>query len=128
MSIFRFSALSGVLAVFLFGMYLLNAKLSPNNMVFIPQFPLFNLFFAFLGIITYKICLIGLKKSADISVFFILGTVVVKMLLSMIMALIFIYGRQFDKVGFLISFFVPYFIYTSFEIYSLMSNLRALKK
>jgi hypothetical protein len=69
-----------------------------------------------------------LKKSADSSVFIVLGMVVGKMLLSMIFALIFIYGSSFNKIAFLISFFLPYFIYTAFEIYSLMSNLRALKK
>jgi hypothetical protein len=128
MSIVRFSALTTVIAVFLYGFFYINSHFNASMQVFIPEFPFFNIFFAVLAIITFRICQIGLKKSADVSVFFILGTIVLKMLLSMVMALIFIYGRKIDKLAFLISFFVPYFIYTSFEIYSLMSNLRALKK
>ena len=103
-----------------------------NNLLerdyFLRAYPAFILFFYVIGVVAYGICEWGLKKSADRSVFIVLGAVVAKLLLSMVFALIFIYGNRIDKIGFLISFFLPYFIYSTFEIYTLLYNLRALKK
>lgn len=99
-----------------------------SKMVFLPTYPIFIFFFFVISLLVYIICVFGLKKEADSSVFIVLGAVVVKLLLSMVFALIFIYGNRIDKVGFLISFFLPYFIYSTFEIYTLLYNLRALKK
>ncbi len=99
-----------------------------SKVVFLSTYPIFISFFFVISILVYLICVFGLKKEADSSVFIVLGSVVVKLLLSMVFALIFIYGKRIDKVGFLISFFLPYFIYSTFEIYTLLYNLRALKK
>lgn len=95
---------------------------------FLPSYSYFILFFYLVGLLAFWISSVGLKKSSDSSVFIVLASVVAKLLLSMVFALIFIYGNRIDKIGFLISFFIPYFIYSTFEIYSLMYNLRALKK
>lgn len=128
MKIKQFSFVVILMAVVLLGLSELLAWALPDLELFIEPYPYFVLFFGLITILAYWIGLYGLKKSADSSVFIVLGSVVAKMLLSMIFALIFIYGGRFNKIAFLISFFLPYFIYTAFEIYSLMSNLRALKK
>ena len=128
MKIKQFSFVVILMAVVLLGLSELLAWALPDLELFIGPYPYFVLFFGLITILAYWIGLYGLKKSADSSVFIVLGSVVAKMLLSMIFALIFIYGGRFNKIAFLISFFLPYFIYTAFEIYSLMSNLRALKK
>jgi hypothetical protein len=103
-----------------------------NNLMvrnyFLSDYPTYILFFYVIGMAAYGVCEWGLKKSADSSVFIVLAVVVAKLLLSMVFALIFIYGNRIDKIGFLISFFLPYFIYSTFEIYTLLYNLRALKK
>lgn len=113
-----------------FLLYVLGGQL--NNQLerdlFIKEYPYFISFFFIIGLVAYWICVWGLKKSADSSVFIVLASVMAKLLLSMVFALIFIYGNRFDKIGFLISFFLPYFIYSTFEIYTLLYNLRALKK
>ncbi len=95
---------------------------------FISQYPYFIVFFYIIGLAAFGISAWGLKKSSDSSVFIVLASVMAKLLLSMVFALIFIYGKRFDKIAFLISFFLPYFIYSTFEIYTLLYNLRALKK
>ncbi len=95
---------------------------------FIAQYPYFIVFFYIIGLAAFAISAWGLKKSSDSSVFIVLASVMAKLLLSMVFALIFIYGKRFDKIAFLISFFLPYFIYSTFEIYTLLYNLRALKK
>lgn len=127
MSLSRYTIINLILSVFLYFSGISINFLSKKDF-FIPAYPYFILFFFIISIIVYAICLWGLKKDAESSVFIVLGSVVVKLLLSMIFALIFIYGNRIDKLGFLISFFLPYFINSTFEIYSLLHNLRALKK
>lgn len=95
---------------------------------FLPAYSYFILFFYIVGLLAFWISTIGLKKSSESSVFIVLASVLAKLLLSMVFALIFIYGNKIDRLGFLISFFLPYFIYSTFEISTLMYNLRALKK
>ncbi len=127
MSISRFVLFSAMIAIILYA----TGEIANNifqKRLFLDSYPFFIVFFLFITGISYIICLIGLKKDADSSVFIVLGSVVVKLLLSMVFALIFIYGNRIDKLGFLISFFLPYFIYSTFEIYTLLYNLRALKK
>lgn len=127
MSLSRYSVYNFIISVFLYIIGLAVNFLSKKEL-FIASYPYFILFFFVVSIIVFAICIYGLKKDAESSVFIVLGSVVVKLLLSMIFALIFIYGNRIDKIGFLISFFLPYFINSTFEIYSLMHNLRALKK
>jgi hypothetical protein len=124
----KFTVYSIVIAILLLSISEISANLLQNTELFIAPYPYFVLFFLLITVIAFWLGDWGLKKSADSSVFIVLGMVVGKMLLSMIFALIFIYGSSLNKIAFLISFFLPYFIYTAFEIYSLMSNLRALKK
>ncbi len=127
MSFSRFVFFCAIIAIILYALGEITNNIFPRR-VFIDSYPFFIVFFLFITSLTYFICLIGLKKEADSSVFIVLGSVVVKLLLSMVFALIFIYGNRIDKLGFLISFFLPYFIYSTFEIYTLLYNLRALKK
>lgn len=119
-----YNLLIGVILYF-FGFWINDLS---SKSIFLTTYPVFILFFFVISILVYIICMFGLKKEADSSVFIVLGAVVVKLLLSMVFALIFIYGNRIDKIGFLISFFLPYFIYSTFEIYTLLYNLRALKK
>lgn len=127
MSILKFTIYSLVIGLILFLIgYFINIYTVKDY--FIPAYSYFILFFFIVSMLAYWISAIGLKKSADSSVFIVLASVLAKLLLSMVFALIFIYGNRIDRFGFLISFFIPYFIYSTFEIYSLMYNLRALKK
>ncbi len=127
MSLIKYSIYTLFIGVLMYGI----GEVMNNWMVrdyFLSAYPSFILFFYVIGMVAYGICEWGLKKSADSSVFIVLAAVVAKLLLSMVFALIFIYGNRIDKIGFLISFFLPYFIYSTFEIYTLLYNLRALKK
>jgi hypothetical protein len=128
MSVKKFAIISIVIAFVLLALEQISANMLENVELFIAPFKYFVLFFFVITVLAFWLAEYGLKKSSESSVFIVLGMVVGKMLLSMIFALIFIYGSSFNKIAFLISFFLPYFIYTAFEIYSLMSNLRALKK
>ena len=126
MKISKFLLYSVVIAILLYSVGLISNNIFQKQL-FLDKYPVFIVFFLVITSLTYFICSVGLKKEADSSVFIVLGSVVVKLLLSMVFALIFIYGNRIDKLGFLISFFLPYFIYSTFEIYTLLYNLRALK-
>lgn len=127
MSLLKYSIYSLLIGFLLFGLgQMINLQVERDY--FLSVYPYFILFFYLIGLLAYGISIWGLKKSADSSVFIVLGSVVLKLLLSMVFALIFIYGNRIDRLGFLISFFLPYFIYSTFEIYTLLYNLRALKK
>jgi hypothetical protein len=127
MGIIKYSIYNLLIGIILY-FFGLGINILSSKSIFLNTYPVFILFFFVISILVYIICMFGLKKEADSSVFIVLGAVVVKLLLSMVFALIFIYGNRIDKVGFLISFFLPYFIYSTFEIYTLLYNLRALKK
>ncbi|MOA34781.1 hypothetical protein D3C78_1561850 [compost metagenome] len=59
----------------------------------------------------------------------VLITVVLKMLLCMTVALVFILkGLVEDKWVFITNFFLLYLLYTVFEVYNLIYNLRDQKK
>ncbi len=127
MNLLKYSFYSLFIGLFLFfAGELINSQTDRD--FFISQYPYFIIFFYIIGLAAFGISAWGLKKSSDSSVFIVLASVMAKLLLSMVFALIFIYGKRFDKIAFLISFFLPYFIYSTFEIYTLLYNLRALKK
>jgi hypothetical protein len=127
MSLLKYSIYTLFIAFLMYGIGEVMNNLMVRN-YFLSDYPTYILFFYVIGMAAYGVCEWGLKKSADSSVFIVLAVVVAKLLLSMVFALIFIYGNRIDKIGFLISFFLPYFIYSTFEIYTLLYNLRALKK
>jgi hypothetical protein len=88
------------------------------------------LFFAFFASITYfafQISMAGIKKGGENAIIFLLGGVAAKLLLTMIFALVYVYSHKVGKIQFLSNFFILYFIYSAFEIYSLLYNLRAQK-
>ncbi|MNY38012.1 hypothetical protein D3C86_1726060 [compost metagenome] len=59
----------------------------------------------------------------------VLVTIVVKMLLCMSVALVFIMKQMVeDKWVFITNFFLLYLLYTVFEVYNLIYNLRDQKK
>jgi hypothetical protein len=85
-------------------------------------------FFYAITILITGLTAFGMHRSNMESVFFILGGVVFKMLLSMIFALVYLLNYKVDKLMFAASFFSIYILFTSFEIYILLTNLRDQKK
>ena len=88
------------------------------------------LFLAFLASITYaafQISMAGIKKGGENAIIFIMVGIAAKLLLTMVFALIYVYSHKVDKLQFVSNFFILYFIYSAFEIYSLLYNLRAQK-
>lgn len=85
-------------------------------------------FFNLITLFTFALSAYGLKKGGETSVLAVLVTIVVKMLLCMSVALVFIMKQMVeDKWVFITNFFLLYLLYTVFEVYNLIYNLRDQK-
>ncbi|PWG78783.1 hypothetical protein [Pararcticibacter amylolyticus] len=89
--------------------------------------PKFWVVFGVLAVLTYSafiVSWIGIRKGGEFSVYTILGSLVVKLLMSMAFALIYLTKINVDKVIFVIDFISIYFFFSAFEIWALLTNLR----
>lgn len=91
----------------------------------------FWLMFAFVAGITWiaiNVCLLGIKISGTNSTFIILCANVIKLLFCMFFALFYLQTFKVKPLNFVVCFFSVYLLFTAFEIYSLLVNLRHLNK
>ncbi|QJD95625.1 hypothetical protein HH214_06940 [Mucilaginibacter robiniae] len=93
--------------------------------------PGFWLIFQFFSSLTFLICLgviWGQLKNGTLGGQIFLGATTFKFILCMTIALIYLHKYQVNDVVFVLNYFYLYFLYTAFEIYSLLSNLRVQNK
>ena len=93
--------------------------------------PGFWLIYQFFSSLTFLICLSiiwGQQKSATLGGQIFLGATTLKLLLCMTIALIYLHKYKVNDIVFVLNYFYLYFLYTAFEIYSLLSNLRVQNK
>jgi hypothetical protein len=91
----------------------------------------FWLVFSFLGVLTfiaYVVAFIGIKRNPETGVLAIMGSIAIKMLFSMAFVLIYSLNHKGKDVVFVLNFFSLYLLFTCFEIYSLLRNLRHQNK
>ncbi|GAB3920927.1 hypothetical protein [Mucilaginibacter myungsuensis] len=89
--------------------------------------PLFWKMFVFFGIVTFVVSqsvLLAQQRDSKTGVQVFLAATVVKLLACMTFALIYALNKPESRLPFIGGFFYLYFVYTAFEIYSLLSNLR----
>lgn len=89
----------------------------------ISQFLLF-----IICLLTYFIASKGLvNKAQDFHIYY-MGSMGIRFLISVFYLFLIVYFYLDQAMVIVINFFLLYFVYTSFEIYSLLSNLRAENK
>lgn len=91
----------------------------------------FWLVFGFLSILTliaYIVAYLGIKKNPETGVFSIMGSIVLKMLFAMGFVLIYSLKTKEKDVVFVLNFFSLYLLFTCFEIFGLLRNLRHQNK
>ncbi|RZL45131.1 MAG: hypothetical protein EOP00_18115 [Pedobacter sp.] len=91
----------------------------------------FWLVFGFLGVLTfiaYVLAFIGIKRNPETGVMAIMGSIVLKMLFSMAFVLIYSLNNKGKDLVFVFNFFSLYLLFTFFEIYGLLRNLRHQNK
>lgn len=91
----------------------------------------FWLVFGFLGVLTYIayiMAFLGIKMDPQAGVMAIMGSIVLKMIFSLAFVLIYSLNSPEKGIVFALNFFSLYLLFSFFEIYSLLCNLRHQNK
>ena len=91
----------------------------------------FWLIFGFLSVLTliaYVLAFFGIKRNPETGVMAIMGSIVLKMIFSMAFVLIYSLNHKGKDLLFVLNFFSLYLLFTCFEIYGLLRNLRHQNK
>ncbi|WP_256014360.1 hypothetical protein [Desertivirga xinjiangensis] len=128
MSIIKFTGLFTVFTL-LIGLVFYGIEISDvKDVVLIPKFWVVFGFLFFLTVIAYAVSWFGLKKGGESSAFVLMGAITIKLLLSMAFVLVYLLKISVKDTFFAIQFFSLYFLFTSFEVYALLCNLRHQNK
>ncbi|ALI99196.1 hypothetical protein [Rufibacter tibetensis] len=85
-------------------------------------------FFVFVTCFSHYVANLGLRHDSENLHAYYFASMGIRMVLSIIVVFVYRYFHEEQVVQFVINFFVLYFIYTAFEIYALLSNLRRNSK
>ncbi len=91
---------------------------------FIPKYWVIFGFMAGITIIVYIVSWYGIKNGGQEQVLMTMGGIVIRLLMSMLIVLFYLNKFKVDPIIFVINFFSVYFLFTVFEIYCLLVNLR----
>lgn len=103
-------------------------QMNPADTVLIPKFWVVFATIAFLTLIAFLLSWFGIRKGGETSVFSILGGVVLKLLFCMVFVLVYLLKFKVNDIQFVLNFFSLYFLFTAFEVYCLLRNLRHQNK
>jgi len=95
-----------------------------GSQLFVPNFWLMFGFLAGITYVAYLLVDIGIKRNPEVGIMAIMGSIAVKMLFCM--AFVLIYSIKVKGIGliFLLNFFSLYLLFSVFEVYCLLRNLR----
>jgi len=116
-----FTAVLGVVA------YLLPAMF-PGVTVLTNKFWVVFGFLAGITFIAYAVADLGMKRNPEVGVMAIMGSIALKMIFSMAFVLIYSINTKEKGMVFVLNFFSLYLLFSFFEIYSLLRNLRHQNK
>ncbi|WP_026463441.1 hypothetical protein [Adhaeribacter aquaticus] len=85
-------------------------------------------FFVLITLFTFYLVQMGAKNDEENFQLYYFGSSVFRVLMSIGVIFIYVFFASGNKVQFAMNFFVIYFIYTGFEIYCILSNLRRFSK
>ncbi|MBT2562940.1 hypothetical protein J7E50_24995 [Pedobacter sp. ISL-68] len=96
----------------------------PDQQLFVNNFWVMFGFLAGITYVAYMLVDIGVKRDPEVGIMAIMGSIAVKMIFCM--AFVLIYSIKAKGIGlvFLLNFFSLYLLFTAFEIYCLLRNLR----
>jgi len=122
--LFLFCILAAIIGLAAFIIEISN----PENTVLIPKYWVIFGFLMMITIIAYVASMFGIKNAGENSVYIILGSVIVKLLFCMSFVAVYLLKFKVNSVIFATEFFSLYFLFTSFEVYALLCNLRHQNK
>lgn len=128
MSLIRFVVYFFILAAFVYvGGMLLQAWL-PDMQILSPHFNLLVAFLYVLTLIAFMLSYFGIKRSAEIGVFALLGGSVLKMIFALIFVFLLFRKSSENQFVLVFNFFSIYFLFTIFEVIVLLRILRDQNK
>ncbi|WP_316817147.1 hypothetical protein [Pedobacter nyackensis] len=116
-----FTAVLGVIAYFL-------PVVFPGVTILASKFWVVFGFLAGITFIAYVVADLGLKRNPDVGIMAIMGSIALKMIFSMAFVLIYSVNTKEKGMVFVLNFFSLYLLFSFFEIYSLLRNLRHQNK
>lgn len=96
-------------------------------MYLLPDINLLIYFFAIATFLACGLAMWGLQKEGNEGVLVVMSAFVIKLLTCLVFVLVYLHKNQVDKILFVSNFFVLYILFTLFEMYSLLANLRHQK-
>ncbi len=79
--------------------------------------------------IAYMVAYLGIKRKPEMGVMAIMASIALKMLFCMAFVLVYVLNTAVSSLLFVLNFFSLYFLFSGFEIYALLCNLRhSIKK
>lgn len=103
-------------------------QFDPTSSVLVPYFWFLFGFLALVTVIAFFLASKSLKKDSENSIYVIMGVSIAKLLLCMTLVLVYLLKVRVNGVFFALEFFSLYLLFTSFEVYALLCNLRHQNK
>jgi|SRR6185437_1873543 len=88
-----------------------------------PYIWLIQFYFLVITLLTHFISSKGLKKITEFHIFY-MASMGIRFLVSLVFIFVSLWFSEAGRIFFVVDFFILYFLYTSFEIYFLLTNLR----
>ncbi|WP_235526175.1 hypothetical protein [Pedobacter sp. Leaf216] len=124
MTLAKFTSIYFIFVGLLIGIVAVLPLLFPDQPLLVNNFWVMFGFLAGITYIAYLLVDVGVKRDPEVGVMAIMGSIAVKMIFCM--AFVLIYSIKAKGIGlvFLLNFFSLYLLFTAFEIYCLLRNLR----
>lgn len=129
MSLTRFILYYFLFSLLIAGIAIALPYIFPARILFIDKFWVVFSFVVGITFIAYLVAYLGIKRKPEMGVMAIMASIALKMLFSMAFVLIYVLKTPVNSLLFVLNFFSLYFLFSGFEIYALLCNLRhSIKK
>ena len=124
MTLTKFTSYYFILIGLLIGLAIVMPLILPGFKILVGSFWLIFGFLAGITYIAYLLAYMGINRNPEAGVMAILGSVILKMIFCMAFVLIYSINTKENGVLFVVNFFSLYLLFTAFEMYCLLRNLR----
>ncbi|MCY1509673.1 hypothetical protein D9M68_440260 [compost metagenome] len=128
MSLKKFSLYYVLYGTAIGGMAIFLSSLFPDLKILTEKFWLLFGFLFGITFIAYILAFLGIKRNPQTGIMAIMGSITMKLLFSMAFVLIYSLNHKERGMVFVLNFFSLYLLFTVFEIYALLCNLRHQNK
>ena len=124
MTLAKFTSIYFIFVGLLIGVIAVLPVVFPDQQLFVNNFWVMFGFLAGITYVAYMLVDIGIKRDPEVGIMAIMGSIAVKMIFCMAFVLIYSIKAKGIRLIFLLNFFSLYLLFTAFEIYCLLRNLR----